>query len=130
MESEESGCGIEVVLSLGSNYGDREKSVGAAIEWLRHQLTGFRASHIYETLPVGHPGNSYINAVVSGCYDGRLENLDSLCKKYEMAHGRDADARIRGIVPVDIDVVMACGDILRLRDFKCAFFQTGYQEIL
>lgn len=62
---------ISVVLSLGSNCGDRERSVGEAMTWLSGILGDYMESEIYETLPVGHSGANYMNAVVSGSYPGR-----------------------------------------------------------
>lgn len=119
-----------VVLSLGSNCGDRENNVAGAIDWLRlHVLSDCECSEIYETLPVGHSGSNYINAVVAGFYSGCLEDLERLCKEYERSNGRDEESRKLNMVPVDIDVVIADGDVLRERDFKCSFFQKGYHEL-
>lgn len=121
---------ISVILSLGANCGDRKESVDEAIVWLKCILSDLRHSGIYETLPIGHAGSNYMNAVVSGNFDGTLEEIERLCKKYEIIHGRDDESRRQNLVPIDIDIVIADGNILRPRDYKCGFFQKGYNEIL
>lgn len=116
----------EYVFSIGSDFGDREETVREAIIWLRSILADCRCSDVYETPPVGHVGSNYVNAVVIGYSDRSIEELDRLCKEYEISHGRDNVARRNKIVPVDIDIVMANDEVLRPKDFKCNFFRIGY----
>ena len=119
-----------VVLSLGSNCGDRRKNVSEAMMWLEeHMLVESVCSEIYETRPVGHEGDNYLNAVMAGYCSCAIDELDTVCKEYEKGKGRDARSRKLNLVPVDIDVVIADGEILRQRDFKCSFFQKGYKKI-
>ena len=120
-----------VVLSLGSNCGDRTGNVSKAMEWLKETvLSEAECSSIYETAPIGHSGGKYINAVVSGSYSGMLDSLEKECKEYELAHGRDAESRIFNRVPVDIDIVIADEKIIRPRDFRCSFFQEGFKQLM
>lgn len=119
-----------VVLSLGSNCGDRADNVSKAMEWLKTTiLTEAECSQIYETAPVGHSGVNYMNAVVSGCFSGILDSLEKECKEYELEHGRDTESRRFNRVPVDIDIVIADEEIIRPRDFKCSFFQKGFRQL-
>ena len=120
----------KVVLSIGSNCGDRRQAVASAIEWLSGQLTGFLASDIYETPPVGHQGSDYMNDVVAGEIDIPVAALERNCKRYEVECGRDLVARLRGMVPIDLDIVLSGNNILRPEDFKREFFQIGYRSIL
>lgn len=55
--------------------------------------------------------------------------LERLSKQFEISLGRDAQARTRGDVPVDIDIVVFDGKIMRERDFESEFFRIGYMEI-
>ena len=119
----------EYVLSIGSDYGDRAVAVAEAIAWLSTVLDSSRASDIYETPPVGHAGSNYMNAVFMGESSIEVEELDRLCKEYELSHGRDAEARKAGRVPVDIDIVMVDGNVVRPKDFKCNFFRIGYCQL-
>lgn len=117
---------VSVVLSLGSNFGERRENVACAMKWLSEILDGVVCSGIYETLPVGHAGTNYFNAVVSGRFNGSVDELNCLCKEYEMLHGRDDESRKLKRVPVDIDIVIAGEEVLRPRDYRCSFFRKGY----
>lgn len=127
---EKTGRKISVVVSLGSNSGDRHRSVKEAIRWLGEVLTDVHSSDIYETQPVGHVGNLYMNAVVAGNCCCEVASLEKMCKDYEVAHGRDEVARSHNLVPIDLDIVMAGGRVLRERDFRCSFFRKGYLEVM
>ena len=108
---------LNVVLSLGSNCGDRESAVAEAAGWLSRMLDGFSCSDIYETRAIGHDGPDYMNAVVIGSTKLTLAELEASCKAYELSHGRDEQSRREKRVPVDIDIVMANGDVLRPQGF-------------
>lgn len=120
------------ILGLGSNCGDRVEKVASAIAWLSELLTDVSVSDIYETPAYGHAGSPYMNAVIMGYYSGRggIEVLEHLCKEYEMANGRDAEARMNNLVPIDIDIVISGSRILRQADFSRGFFQKGYKQII
>lgn len=118
-----------VVVSLGANCGNREESVAKAMEWLGGILSYSVCSSIYETPPYGHAGSKYMNAVVAGSYDGSLQELEKKCKDYELANGRDSKAREEGSVPIDIDIVISDGEVMREADFSREFFLIGYREI-
>lgn len=121
--------GKEYVFSVGSDCGNREAAVTEALEWLSSILDDFECSEVYETPPVGHSGSNYMNAVAIGSSEMSEEELDRLCKQYEASHGRDALARSERRVPIDIDIVMAGGKVVREKDFKCGFFMIGYRRL-
>lgn len=120
---------MEVVLSLGSNYGDRAGSLKAAIDWVSGILSNCLISSIYETDAIGG-GSPYMNAVVKGEWQGSAEELNIKCKEYERTNGRTPEARMLKRVPIDIDVVVAAGTVLRERDFRCAYFKRGINELV
>ena len=119
-----------VTLSFGSNHGDRMRNVAAAIGWFQTVATGCRVSSIYETPDVTGHGAPYMNAVASGCTELDYCALNRLAKDFEVEYGRDADCRKRGVVPIDIDIVIWKSETLRPLDFSREFFQIGYREIL
>ncbi len=124
------GKTCKVVLSLGSNYGDRERSVGKARDWLLSVLEETESSGIYETPPVGNSGSTnYINCVIAGIFPDDYHILEKLCKDYERNNGRDEESRRLKQVPIDIDIVMSDGEILRPKDFAASFFQIGYKGL-
>ena len=119
----------EVIFCIGSNYGNRKDNVLAALSWLSSHLSCFRHSPIYAT-PDCHGGQrEYMNAVCIGKTSIEAVELEALCKKFEILRGRDAKARAKGDVPVDVDVVVYNGKVLRERDFRSEFFLKGYNGI-
>ncbi|MDE7345283.1 MAG: 2-amino-4-hydroxy-6-hydroxymethyldihydropteridine diphosphokinase [Muribaculaceae bacterium] len=117
----------EAIFSVGSNCGDRESSVAAGLVWLSDILSEYRCSSIYAT-PDCHGGQKeYMNAVAIGSTILTPIDLNRLCKEYELRCGRDSDARIAGEVPIDIDLVVYSGKVLREKDFSREFFQKGYR---
>lgn len=117
------------MFSIGAEDGDRRQSVSDALAWLSSFLDSFECSEIYETPPVGHSGSNYMNAVAIGRSDMDCEEINHLCKQYEVANGRDALARREKKVPIDIDIVMADGNVLREKDYKCGYFKIGYNRL-
>lgn len=89
-----------------------------------------RNSPIYAT-PDCHGGQrEYMNAVVAGTTFLAPEELERICKDYEIGSGRDSAARAAGNVPVDVDLVVYDGCVLRDKDFRCEFFLKGYRILL
>lgn len=118
-----------VILSFGSNFGDRKKNVADALKWFGTMASDCRFSSIYETPEVHGNGAAYMNAVALGTTSLDLGSLNKLAKTFELNNGRDDFHRSRGEVPIDIDVVMWDNETLRPMDFSCDFFQIGYREI-
>lgn len=120
---------VEAIFSIGSNCGNRHAFVSEGLKWLSCLLSDFRCSSIYAT-PDCHGGyKEYLNAVVYGRTSLSQKELDNLCKRYEADCGRNEEMRNAGQVPVDIDIVIYDGDILRPNDYKREFFKIGYAMI-
>lgn len=120
---------VNVVISVGSNCGDRKKSVEETIEWLKSILSQVQCSSIYETPCAKHTGIPYMNVVISGFYQGQGFELEDLLKEKEHQMGRNTECREKGLVPVDIDIVILDGDITKPWDYRQKFFQIGYSQI-
>lgn len=150
---------MQLTLCLGSNYGRRRESIEEALAWLSQRLTCFRYSPVYETPAYGQTaGGPYLNVVAvgtlypdmlpaasrtsephaadagaSGEYtlsaEEALQSFEAECKRYELEHGRDAEARRNNHVIIDIDIVIAGKKILRPGDYRCSFFQIGYSAL-
>ena len=58
-----------------------------------------------------------------------VSQLNALLKQHEIAEGRTDEMRARKQVPIDIDIVIYDGEILRPNDYNQAFFQKGWKEI-
>ena len=120
---------IEVVLSLGSNCGDKLTNIYTALNWLSGLLENIVSSTIYETPCARMSDCTYMNAVVRGLYRHDTRQLDILLKQYEIEAGRTAERREKGEVPVDLDIVIADGEIIKEWDFRQKFFKTGYDQL-
>lgn len=120
---------MNIVISIGSNVAQRRARVEQAIAWIKTILKETECSDIYETAPLNGSGSNYVNAVVRGETELSLSGFIALTKEYERQQGRDDEARQRGEVVVDIDVVIADGEIIRLRDYNCYFFRKGYDSL-
>lgn len=109
-------------LGLGSNVGDREAHIEAAIQLLADgpsasggtapKLIVEAVSSLYETEPVGEVLDQadFINAVCRVRTSLDPESLLDLCKSAEMARGRQDSGVRHGPRPLDIDLLLL-GDI-------------------
>lgn len=129
MNESSSGAFREALFCIGSNCGDRKGNVATALVWLSGRLSDFRHSSIYAT-PDCHGGQrEYLNAVCSGYTALIPSEIETLCKEYEKSCGRNAAARAAGDVPIDVDLVVYDGEVLRRKDHGSEFFRKGYMEI-
>jgi 2-amino-4-hydroxy-6-hydroxymethyldihydropteridine diphosphokinase len=118
-----------VVISLGSNVEDRMARVAAAMTWIQSILHSTDCSGIYETDDFHPTGRKYCNAVMAGDTALSQGEIDAAAGLYELNAGRDEPARLRGDVPIDIDLVMWNGTVLRPRDMEREYFLRGYREL-
>ena len=119
----------EAVICIGSNCGNRNKRVEAALKWLSEILRDFRHSHIYATPDCKGGQREYMNAVCLGKTSLSYSMLETLFKEYELKNGRNRAARETGDVPVDVDVVVYGDVVLRERDYESDFFRIGYRTL-
>lgn len=115
----------EVILSIGSNVTPRRARVAETLAVMQGLLTDSMASGIYETPEIHGIGRPYMNAVIYGRTHLDCSGLKAVTKKIEVEAGRDDAARSRGDVPVDIDIVVWNGDVVRPNDFRQSFFRIG-----
>ena len=96
-------------LGLGSNVGDREAHLRAAIELLRqHGVEVEAVSSLYETEPVGEilDQPDFLNAVARIRTDLEPEQLLDLCKAIELEQGRMVGGPRHGPRPLDLDLLL------------------------
>jgi len=105
-------------LGLGSNVGDRESHLRAAVELLRERGVEVEAvSSTYETEPVGKVLDQpdFLNAAIRIRTDLEPEELLDVCKEVEQARGRALDAPRHSPRPLDVDLLLL-GDLELLTD--------------
>ncbi|MGH2981532.1 MAG: 2-amino-4-hydroxy-6-hydroxymethyldihydropteridine diphosphokinase [Solirubrobacterales bacterium] len=101
-------------LSLGSNVGDREDHLRAAIRLLdEHGVQVVAVSSLYETEPVGEilDQPDFLNAAVRVGTDLGPEELLDTCKAIELEQGRMFGAPRHGPRPLDVDILLL-GDLV------------------
>lgn len=117
------------VLSLGSNTADKTERLNHAGKWLADSFSEVICSEIYTSAPVSGIGPDYANMVAEVSADVDAAQMASLAKEYERQCGRTPDSKVRGCVPIDVDVVMCNGIILRPAEYSRAYFRRGFDAI-
>ena len=88
------------------------------------------SSSIYETVACGSiKSPNYLNAVVKIFTDTDHQELHDVLKTMEKTHGRTPESKLSGKIPLDIDIVVWNGEIIRPQDWKQDYFQTGLKEL-
>ena len=96
-------------LGLGSNVGDRESQLRAAVAALReHGVEVDAVSSTYETEPVGEVLDQpdFLNAAVRIRTELDPEGLLDLCKAIEVEQGRLLGGPRHGPRPLDVDLLL------------------------
>ncbi len=96
-------------LGLGSNVGDRESHLRAAIDGLRERGVEVEAvSSTYETEPVGEVLDQpdFLNAAIRIRTELEPEALLDVCKQIEAERGRALDAPRHSPRPLDVDLLL------------------------
>lgn len=95
-----------VYIALGSNLGNRQEHLAAAIAGLRKVVDLHAISSIYETEPVGYLEQPrFLNMVCSGKTQLLAQELLKYTKALEQANGRRATFR-NGPRTIDIDILL------------------------
>ncbi|HEY8713546.1 MAG TPA: 2-amino-4-hydroxy-6-hydroxymethyldihydropteridine diphosphokinase [Thermoanaerobaculia bacterium] len=106
-----------VLIALGSNLGDRRRTLLRAIDELRRVITIVRVSSIHETDPVDTPQGSprFLNMVIAGHTTLTPEQLLSHLLDIEQRLGR-----VRGVrnAPrtIDLDLILHGANVRRTRE--------------
>jgi 2-amino-4-hydroxy-6-hydroxymethyldihydropteridine diphosphokinase len=100
-------------LGLGSNVGDRESHLRAAVELLRQRGVKVEAiSSTYETEPIGEVLDQpdFLNAAIRIRTELEPEVLLDVCKEIEAERGRTLDAPRHSPRSLDVDLLLL-GDL-------------------
>ncbi len=101
-------CQRVYYLSLGSNLGDRQAHLAAAVDFLNNIGTVLKQSSLYETVPVGMAIETGLFFNMAVCFGSDLEPTELLreIKGFEQHMGRDV-ARSHNLPrTVDIDILL------------------------
>ena len=99
----------KVFLALGSNLGDRKAAFRKALKGLKKGgLQAISLSPLHETEPEGceDGAETFLNAVLSGFWEGTPQELLQLCQTLEEAAGRAKDHPHWHSRELDIDILL------------------------
>jgi 2-amino-4-hydroxy-6-hydroxymethyldihydropteridine diphosphokinase len=103
---------VTVYLGLGSNMGDRKENLDKALDIISQRLRMAEVSPIYETEPVGSPGQRYfLNMVVKTYTRLAPAELLMLARGIERKMGRQP-GQTGGPRPIDIDILFYGGEVV------------------
>lgn len=118
----------KVWVSVGANVADRYNRVAETLRRLANTFESVEVSSIYESDCWQKKGPKYSNAVAFLYTDKPLEALLAMFKNWERENGRLLGTKTVE-VPLDIDVVVYDGKVLRPSDFERPYFEKGYREL-
>jgi 2-amino-4-hydroxy-6-hydroxymethyldihydropteridine diphosphokinase len=103
---------LRAVIGLGSNVGDRLAHLQAAAHRVGKICHVERASHVYETAPVGGPPQDpFYNAALLLTYEGEALHLLDALQGVEASLGRTRDVRW-GPRTIDLDILWIEGLVM------------------
>lgn len=116
-------------LSIGSNAPDKAARMAAAKQWLADAFTDVVCSEIYTSAPISGIGPDYANMVAQVSADADTPRMIELGKEYERSCGRTPQSKVLGSVPIDVDVVICNGEIVRPAEYARPYFRRGYDSL-
>lgn len=117
------------VISIGSNSADRDIQLAKAIDWLSSIAKSIKASSVYCTESINHVDNEYMNAVAVCESEHSHNDLNDMLKQYEINCGRSKESKLNGVIPIDLDIVIANDIIQRPVDYNREYFKIGWSEL-
>ena len=118
-----------LVLSIGSYSKDREWQIKNCIKWLKHLLSNVSTSEIYNSKAANGKDPDYLNAVMEAKCRNNYDEINDILKKYEAVCGRTPISKQVGDIPMDLDIIIWNGQIVRERDFAQEYFQIGWKQL-
>jgi GTP cyclohydrolase-4 len=104
----------QIYLGIGSNLGDRQGNILAALQRLRARAQISAVSAFYESAAAnGAEGPAYLNVAAELRTDLQLEDFERFLREVEAAVGRARGARKLAPRPIDIDLLAVDNAIVR-----------------
>ena len=117
------------VISIGSNAVDKAERLAFGFDELGSRVDVVARSQAYVTPALNGRDADYLNAVAVVRTDVDLDSLTALLKHVETLAGRTPQSKMSGVVPLDLDTVIADGTVVRPGDFNQQYFQIGWNQI-
>lgn len=109
------------VVLLGSNVACGKEIIESFIQRSGDMI--IKSSEIYRD------NNNYYNSVIQIVTSLSMNELVARFKTEERNNGRLPDSKATGIIPLDIDIVIFNGCVIRSNDYNQPYFQRGYKQL-
>ena len=118
-----------VILCLGSNT-DCESNLKSAASLLRAYFGSIRFSEAIYTEPIGLSDSGlFLNQVAVAGTNASLEEVGRAVKAMEKRLGRMSDSKQKGKIPIDIDLLLWNGTILKPADWEKEYVQLLFRSV-
>lgn len=116
------------LISLGANTPGKHATLTDTIERIKELAQVTALTPVYETPAEGSIAAApYANALLQISTNIDYHTLHDTFKEWEQVAGRTRESKLQGIIPLDIDIIMWDGNILKERDMQMAYMQEGLQ---
>lgn len=106
------------ILGLGSNF-DGDLNISKADELLTSLFPDILFSKSIYTTPIGMPESAdFVNQVAVGTTSLALRDVVIRLKEIEASIGRNNEDKARGIIKIDIDLIVWNEEILKPNDYN------------
>lgn len=116
-------------VSIGSNVADAEILIHHALKSLSDISVSYEVSSIYQTEALNGIDAHYMNCVVYLKTEFDFESLTKRLKDIESEFGRTPDSKSKGLIELDLDIVVFDDNIIRPKDFCYDYFKIGYGQL-
>ena len=120
----------KLIISLGSNSSDRERQMECAVQHLTQILSETVMSDIYESPAHNGVDAPYLNAVMLASTTKSIDEVNAAFKQWEIECGRTAVSKQQGVIPIDLDVVVWNGEVIRATDYSRDYVSKGVAQLL
>jgi GTP cyclohydrolase-4 len=104
----------DIYIGIGSNLGDRQGNILAALQRLRARVKILKVSAFYESAAAGGAeGPPYLNVAALLKTEWDVAQFERFARDVELAVGRAAGVRKLAPRPIDVDLLAADGKLLR-----------------
>jgi 2-amino-4-hydroxy-6-hydroxymethyldihydropteridine diphosphokinase len=117
------------ILSIGSNSHDREWQMTHTLNWLKKHFSDITVSSTYEAAEVTGRFAPYQNCVMKAATSMTFDEVTAFTKQWESVCGRTPNSKLIGSVPIDLDVVIWNGQVVRPHEFEQDYFRQGYLQL-
>jgi 2-amino-4-hydroxy-6-hydroxymethyldihydropteridine diphosphokinase len=111
---------VKIIIAIGSNV-NAATNIETAEEALRKTLTDVRFSRCVTTTPIGIQSDKFLNELAFAHTNHGMPQIERSLKYIEKMCGSTAAEHRRGIVKLDLDLLMFDGKKLHTKDWTRSY---------